>query len=122
MTTLAKSGPQGEGRTAEVRPNGGWSHGPHQSLKNSSGSVRRPSSPANLLVPNSQGLGASEGYVLTRDRDAGERPSSAMNFCMSSICLLAMPSHGEGWISPRASRREIVLGHELTARAAPPFG
>ena len=72
----------------------------NQSSKNSSRGSLGPSSPANLLLggPNSQGLGISDGMVLTREREAGESPSSAMYLCMSSSCLLAMPSQGEGWI------------------------
>jgi len=49
--------------------------------------------------PNSQGFGPSAvGKTLTRLRETGDRPSSPMNLCMSSSCLLAMPSQGDGWM------------------------
>ena len=50
------------------------------------------------LRQHSHGFGPSDGSLSTRLRETGESPSSPMNLCISSSCLLAMPSQGDGWM------------------------
>lgn len=46
---------------------------------------------------HSQGFGPVGIRMARRERADGVRPSSAMNFAISSSCLLAIASQGEGW-------------------------